>query len=147
MDGRFSSDESVRYLFIIFRCLYPQSSYEIGNPPDSRSMSVCKERLGKKMVLFPRCDGVSFLIAWQPAYRHVARQVTDEDFKTFDFILCMDDSNLRDLQEMSPLGATAAVRLLGSFDPEHQTIIKDPYYGGQKVPRLAYCSFCSCCRQ
>ena len=27
---------------------------------------------------------------------HVARQVTKEDFATFDYILCMDESNLRD---------------------------------------------------
>jgi low molecular weight phosphotyrosine protein phosphatase len=64
---------------------------------------------------------------------HRARQVTSDDYKQFDFILCMDQSNLRDLQDMAPSGATAAVKLLGSFDPHGQTIIKDPYYGGLEV--------------
>ncbi|XP_019607562.2 low molecular weight phosphotyrosine protein phosphatase isoform X5 [Rhinolophus sinicus] len=51
------------------------STYEIGNPPDYRGQN-CMKKHGVPMS-------------------HVARQVTKEDFATFDYILCMDESNLR----------------------------------------------------
>ncbi|XP_016310052.1 low molecular weight phosphotyrosine protein phosphatase-like [Sinocyclocheilus anshuiensis] len=50
------------------------STYEIGNPPDHRGQA-CMKRHGVSM-------------------RHVAQQVTKDDFMTFDHILCMDESNL-----------------------------------------------------
>ncbi|XP_010846702.1 low molecular weight phosphotyrosine protein phosphatase isoform X1 [Bos indicus] len=51
------------------------STYELGNPPDCRGQA-CMRKHGIPMS-------------------HVARQVTKEDFVTFDYILCMDESNLR----------------------------------------------------
>jgi low molecular weight phosphotyrosine protein phosphatase len=65
-----------------------------------------------------------------PPNKHRARQVTKADFTTFDYVLCMDESNLSDLKRMAPKNPTATVDLLGSFDPKGDTIIEDPYYGG-----------------
>ncbi|XP_069742276.1 low molecular weight phosphotyrosine protein phosphatase isoform X1 [Narcine bancroftii] len=50
------------------------STYEIGNPADQR---------GK------RC-----LMKHGLTTNHIARQITKDDFKTYDFILCMDENNL-----------------------------------------------------
>lgn len=65
-----------------------------------------------------------------PANTHRARQVSKKDFTSFDYILCMDESNLRNLKDITPKNSTAHVALLGSFDPEGDSIIEDPYYGG-----------------
>ncbi|XP_017731000.1 PREDICTED: low molecular weight phosphotyrosine protein phosphatase-like [Rhinopithecus bieti] len=87
------------------------SGYEIGNAPDYRGQN-CMKRHGVPMS-------------------HVAQQITKEDFATFDYILCMDESNLRDLNRKSNQVKTckAKIELLGSYDPQKQLIIEDPYYG------------------
>ncbi|KAI7854694.1 phosphotyrosine protein phosphatase I superfamily [Circinella umbellata] len=86
------------------------ASYHVGNTPDSRSARTCKQH------------GVPV--------NSRARQVTKGDFNKFDYVLCMDSSNLADLQEMQPAGSKATVKLFGEYDPEGETIIRDPYYGG-----------------
>ncbi|KAJ1679832.1 Low molecular weight phosphotyrosine protein phosphatase [Spiromyces aspiralis] len=58
--------------------------------------------------------------------------VCKEDYLTADYLLCMDRSNLSDLKSRAPKGSKAKILLLGSFDPEGQIIIEDPYYGGVK---------------
>ncbi|KAI9499305.1 phosphotyrosine protein phosphatase I superfamily [Zychaea mexicana] len=86
------------------------SSFHVGENPDSRSASTCKD------------NGVPV--------NHRARRVTQDDFSKFDYVLCMDNSNLADLQEMKPAGSKATVKLFGDYDPQGETIIRDPYYGG-----------------
>ncbi|XP_067878171.1 low molecular weight phosphotyrosine protein phosphatase isoform X5 [Heterodontus francisci] len=49
--------------------------FNVGNSPDSRALS-CLRHHGTETA-------------------HKARQVTKNDFLTFDYILCMDESNLR----------------------------------------------------
>jgi len=58
----------------------------------------------------------------------VARQVRTSDFTQFTHILASDKNNLRDLERIKPLNATAEVRLWGSY-LDHKPI-PDPYYGG-----------------
>ncbi len=49
----------------------------------------------------------------------VARQVTDDDFRRFDYIIAMDKENLRRLQRMAlALGSEASVHLLREWDPD-----------------------------
>uniref|UniRef100_A0A3B3RXS9 Low molecular weight phosphotyrosine protein phosphatase n=1 Tax=Paramormyrops kingsleyae TaxID=1676925 RepID=A0A3B3RXS9_9TELE len=86
------------------------STYEIGSPPDHRGQA-CMQKHGVPM-------------------RHIARQVTKGDFETFDYILCMDESNLRDLKRKANAvkNCKAKIELLGSYDPQKQLIINDPYY-------------------
>ncbi|GAA6089845.1 low molecular weight phosphotyrosine protein phosphatase isoform X2 [Tachysurus ichikawai] len=104
------------------------STYEIGNPPDYRG-AACMKKHSVPM-------------------RHVARQVTKEDFVTFEYILCMDDSNLRDLNRKanSVKNSKAKIELLGSYDPEKQLVIKDPYYGSEKDFETVYEQCVRCCR-
>ncbi|XP_061478860.1 low molecular weight phosphotyrosine protein phosphatase isoform X3 [Rhineura floridana] len=86
------------------------STYEIGNPPDYRGQD-CMRKHGIAM-------------------NHIARQVTKDDFLTFDYMLCMDESNLQDLKRKSNQvkNCKAQIELLGSYDPQKQLIIEDPYY-------------------
>uniref|UniRef100_A0A8C2XUJ8 Low molecular weight phosphotyrosine protein phosphatase n=1 Tax=Capra hircus TaxID=9925 RepID=A0A8C2XUJ8_CAPHI len=104
------------------------SAYELGNPPDYRGQA-CMKKHGIPMS-------------------HVARQVTKEDFATFDYILCMDESNLRDLNRKSNQvkNCRAKIELLGSYDPQKQLIIEDPYYGNEADFETVYQQCVRCCR-
>ncbi|KAI9251303.1 phosphotyrosine protein phosphatase I superfamily [Helicostylum pulchrum] len=86
------------------------ASYHVGSVPDNRSASTCK------------AHGV--------AVKHKARKVTKKDFEDFDYILCMDESNLSDLKRIQPSGSKAVLKLFGEYDPQGELIIEDPYYGG-----------------
>ncbi|KAM9840609.1 low molecular weight phosphotyrosine protein phosphatase isoform 1-T1 [Aulostomus maculatus] len=103
------------------------STYEIGNPPDHR--------------------GQACMTKHHVPMKHVARQVTKEDFMNFEFILCMDNSNLSDLQKKanSVKNHTAKIELLGSYDPENELIIKDPYYGSDEDFEKVYQQCLRCC--
>jgi len=62
-----------------------------------------------------------------------ARQVRPEDFRTFDYIVAMDGSNLENLERFRDgAGGKAALYLLREFDPEGGpgAEVPDPYYGG-----------------
>ncbi|XP_067097698.1 low molecular weight phosphotyrosine protein phosphatase isoform X2 [Osmerus mordax] len=104
------------------------STYEIGSPPDHRGQA-CMKKHGVPM-------------------RHIARQVTKEDFTNFKYILCMDESNMSDLNKKakSVKNSTAKIELLGSYDPEKQLIIKDPYYGGDEDFEKVYEQCVRCCK-
>ncbi|XP_061097828.1 low molecular weight phosphotyrosine protein phosphatase isoform X3 [Conger conger] len=104
------------------------STYEIGNPPDYRGQA-CMRKHGVPM-------------------RHVARQVTKEDFLSFDYILCMDESNLRDLNKKanSVKNCKAKIELLGKYDPQEQLIIQDPYYGSEEDFEKVYEQCLRCCK-
>ncbi|XP_035583683.1 low molecular weight phosphotyrosine protein phosphatase-like [Zalophus californianus] len=74
--------------------------------------------------------------------------VTKEDFATFDYILCMDESNLRDLNRKSNQikNCKAKIELLGSYDPQNQLIIEDPCYGNESDFETVYQQCVRCCR-
>jgi low molecular weight phosphotyrosine protein phosphatase len=61
-------------------------------------------------------------------YSHRVRQITRDDFNKFDFIFGMDEDNMRALNKEKPPGSKAQLNLLGSYDPEGESIIRDPYY-------------------
>ncbi|XP_041108546.1 low molecular weight phosphotyrosine protein phosphatase isoform X1 [Polyodon spathula] len=104
------------------------STYEIGNPPDHRGQA-CMRKHGTTMS-------------------HVARQVTKDDFATFDHILCMDESNLRELKKKASQvrNCKAKIELLGSYDPQKQLIIQDPYYGNEEDFETVYEQCVRCCK-
>ncbi|MCJ1387992.1 hypothetical protein MMC18_000836 [Xylographa bjoerkii] len=94
-------------------------SYNVGNSPDERTMSVLQDK------------GIV-------DYSHVARKVRRSDFTRFDYILAMDRSNLRDLQVLRQRVATkgnmdklARVVLFGDYGDENGEEIIDPWYGEQ----------------
>lgn len=61
------------------------------------------------------------------AYDNRARQITVDDFRTFDYILAMDENNIEKLNELKPNDFHVKILLLGDFDPEGERIIRDPY--------------------
>jgi len=86
--------------------------YHVGDPPDPRTMKHAKDR-GYDLS------------------RQRARQVSHEDFHTFDYILAMDRSHLRQLRALAPQDAKARVGLfLERSASWTQEDVPDPYYGG-----------------
>lgn len=59
-----------------------------------------------------------------------ARQIKKSDFENFSWILAMDSSNLRDIQNMAG-ESQARIHLLREFDPFIGDLdVPDPYYTG-----------------
>lgn len=93
------------------------AAYHTGEQPDSRTLSELSKH------------GINF--------HHQARQVKDQDFKDFDFILAMDESNLRELERrrkrVEERGEVKAkVMLFGTFGRGGREVVEDPYYGGRE---------------
>ena len=68
-----------------------------------------------------------------------ARVITDSDLTYFDYIITMDDHNLRDVQQMG--FSTAVINPLLAYAPElgtHQ--VPDPYYNGRYERVYELCS-------
>lgn len=82
--------------------------WHVGCSPDDRTMAVLRN------------NGIQF--------KHSAQQLSKKDFDKFDFIFGMDQSNMSEINRKKPKGSKAQVLLLGSFDPEGDSIIQDPYY-------------------
>ncbi|MFO8174768.1 MAG: low molecular weight protein-tyrosine-phosphatase [Longimicrobiales bacterium] len=62
-----------------------------------------------------------------------ARQVQPGDFRDFDYIVAMDESNLENLERFREgADGEASLHLLREFDPQggHGAEVPDPYYGG-----------------
>ncbi|KAK3760372.1 hypothetical protein RRG08_029404 [Elysia crispata] len=80
-------------------------------------------------------------------YTHTARLITNDDFATFDYILCMDDYNLRNLKYMKPTGSKSLIYRLGDFDPKGEKIIFDPYFSDSiEAYKEVYRQCCRCCQ-
>jgi len=81
-----------------------------GDPPDQRSIAVARAR------------GID--ISTQRA-----RQLTLEDFTTFDLIFAMDRDNLRNLVRLAPHDSSADIHLFMDFVSGAMRDVPDPYYG------------------
>ena len=84
------------------------AAYHQGERPDRRSMAVLQKH------------GISL--------NSLARQVRADDFEDFDWILAMDASNLRDLEQRCPPHRLDRVHLC--LEPVGGDDVPDPYYGG-----------------
>ena len=61
-----------------------------------------------------------------------ARQLRDEDFHRFDWLLCADRTNLRDARARAPAGARAGIALLRAWGGDGEGAeVADPYTGGR----------------
>jgi protein-tyrosine phosphatase len=80
-------------------------NWHVGDPPDARSQRHAAKR-GYDLSQLR------------------ARQVQEDDFHRFQFILAMDDNNLADLARIAPAQHAAQVRLFAA------TEVPDPYAGG-----------------
>ncbi len=87
-------------------------SWHVGRPPDIRA----QQALGMR--------GID--ISTQRA-----RQVTREDFKSFDFVLAMDRANYNRLISLAPDVYEPNIRLFMKYAPEMGICeIPDPFFGG-----------------
>lgn len=92
------------------------ASYHIGNSPDSRSILVAKEK------------GIDIS-------NYKARKFVKEDFKKFDFIYVMDNSNFKNVISMSDSKDDRdKVSLIHPLKKE----VPDPYYGEIKDFKVCY---------
>ncbi|WPZ08903.1 low molecular weight protein-tyrosine-phosphatase [Roseivirga spongicola] len=95
------------------------ADFHIGEKPDSRSVANAKK------------NGI--------LYSHRGRQLKKFDFNDFDYILPMDDSNIDNVAQLKPEGATAAVIKMRDFDEEGVgQDVPDPYYGGENGFQLVF---------
>jgi protein-tyrosine phosphatase len=85
--------------------------WHVGHPPDRRAVAVA-QRNGVDISHFR------------------AREVTQQDFYQFDYIVALDSGNLRDLQAMCPQAAKAELSLLlDHVEGREGEAVADPYYG------------------
>jgi protein-tyrosine phosphatase len=85
--------------------------YQVGQPPDPRAIWVAR-RHGYELA------------------ERVARQVGEDDFRRFDWILAMDRHNLETLRALQPREYTGHLGLFLDFAPEVGVRdIPDPYRG------------------
>jgi protein-tyrosine phosphatase len=90
-------------------------AWHAGDPPDRRA------------TLAARSRGITL--------EGAARQVTPDDFRSFDLLIALDRANLRELLAVAPdEEAAEKVRLLREFDPDAggDLDVPDPYYGADR---------------
>lgn len=86
------------------------SSYEIGSAPHP----------GTQRILDEEAIDTSDMIA---------RQITPKDFETFDWIIGMDQENVRELQRIAPENAQDKIKLFMSVVPgKEMEDVPDPYF-------------------
>ncbi len=63
---------------------------------------------------------------------HRARQIDIDDFRKFDWIIGMDDQNMRSLRALAPAGTEQKLHRATDFCTHvaHTNSVPDPYYGG-----------------
>jgi protein-tyrosine phosphatase len=86
--------------------------WHIGSPPDSRACKAAAKR-GYDLTSLR------------------GRQVSRKDFETFDYVLAMDDENVRALKRLAPREHAHKVRLFTDFGSRGAPGIPDPYGGGR----------------
>ena len=85
--------------------------YHVGDPPDSRAQRAAQQR-GYDMSDLR------------------GRQVGEEDFRQFDYVLAMDSANLALLQSISPPDSNIHPQLFLDYARHHSDReVPDPYYG------------------
>ena len=89
------------------------STYHIEQHPDPRSIEAAADR------------GYSL-------HQLIARQVADDDYHQFDYILAMDQANLTELRRRKPQSCRARLALLLDYSSQPQDAVPDPYYSGEE---------------
>lgn len=60
------------------------------------------------------------------------RKVSESDFSQFDYILAMDEANVRDLKRKCPSEHQHKIRLFLDYANTDFSEVPDPYYGGKR---------------
>ena len=64
-----------------------------------------------------------------------ARQITSKDFEEFNYILAMDDSNFRNIQDLNRASSndSASIKKIQDFRSVfNEQEVPDPYFGGDE---------------
>lgn len=88
------------------------SANHVGENPDERTLVTCR----KNNI---------------PIY-HKARQISEQDFAFFDFLVAMDESNFLHLNKMAEQKRLRSdhIHMMRQFDPKMDTInVADPWFG------------------
>jgi len=93
------------------------SGYRDGAAPDRRAQEIAKSRGYDLSAL--KC-----------------RKVNDEDFEKFDFIVAMDEDNVRALKRKCPEELQHKISLFLSHCDSDFDEVPDPYYAGKKAFEL-----------
>jgi protein-tyrosine phosphatase len=87
-------------------------AYHVGSTPDNRAQAAAK----KRDIDLSKLRG---------------RQIIVDDLDVFDYVLVMDDSNLRDVRALQQPEQGAQVKLFLDFAENAKVSeVPDPYYGG-----------------
>ncbi len=84
-------------------------SWHIGNPPDARMIETAINH--GTDISAQRC-----------------RQISPDDFYNFDLIICMDHSNVRNVEAIKPNDASARIVMLMDHALGQDEEVPDPYY-------------------
>ncbi len=84
-------------------------SWHIGNPPDARMIETANHH--GTDISAQRC-----------------RQISPDDFYTFDLIICMDHSNVRNVEAIMPNDADAKIVMFMDYALGQNIEVPDPYY-------------------
>ncbi|XP_041467094.1 low molecular weight phosphotyrosine protein phosphatase-like [Lytechinus variegatus] len=90
------------------------STYQIGDEPDPRTNETLKKNMNIQS-------------------KHIARQITKQDFKDFHYIFGFDESNMSNINRVKPKDSTAEVLLMGKYGKNGNEIVEDPYYYGKEA--------------
>ena len=85
--------------------------WHVGAPPDSRACRAAAQR-GYDLTSLR------------------GRQVSRKDLGAFDYVLAMDDENVRALKRISPRDQSHKIRLFTDFSSTGACSVPDPYAGG-----------------
>ena len=105
-----------------------------GIRPASRALLVSQAAVTKSLRLLEEETSTPLLIRRSRGVDLTplrARQVEDEDFERFDYILAMDQDNRAQLRERCPAHLQGRIRLFMEFaERPDLSEVPDPYYGG-----------------
>lgn len=87
------------------------SDYHVGERPDRRALATLKKH--------------------RIPIDHLGQQISPSDFNDFDYIICMDEMNLRDLEAIQSINSRAQIYLFTHWDTDKicGDVIEDPFYG------------------
>ncbi|KYR02781.1 acid phosphatase 1 [Tieghemostelium lacteum] len=121
------------------------SAYHIGDTPDDRTVSTCRDLLESTISKKSSDHFKSIKL-------HKARQIHQDDFKNFKYIFVMDDSNLSNVQNFvnkrPELNNHTAIvtKLVVHHSTVKTNVVADPYYGGMNGFVEIYYQILDCCR-
>lgn len=100
--------------------------WHVGEPPDPRTQAVARR--------------------YSLPLNHAGRQFAPADFDTYDYIIAMDQNNLRDIRAQEPKTTSSQLFLMRAFEDEPaQKDVPDPYWGGEQGFDDMYHLLYQCC--